>query len=379
MNKSIKIFLVILIILGILIATPQVRNSIKAALFIPQILPAIPLKPLEYVSGTPIREKITFTSSQGISEADIYFPSGDGMHAAVVFFMGIVPPDREEERIVALAEGLARTGMIVLIPWLDTQTENRLIVTDIEVLVDAFQHLQNHERVDRERVGMGGICTGASMAVVAAQSHRINEEVAFINSFAGYFDAFDLVKSTAASSRFDDSETSEWSPDSLTKSLVNSHLVEGAGGVDEQILNGIVETGSWNQSEYDSLTLGGKAVLTLLSNPTLPEANEAIRNLNDETYHFLSAVSPSTNMDMLKADVLLMHDLHDKLVPAEESRRFANAVVKNGKNVYHTEFSLFQNAVQVHKDETENSGTLNFIKQAFKLYRHMYKIMSLSG
>ena len=379
MNKSIKIFLVILIILGILIATPQVRNSIKAALFIPQILPAIPLKPLEYVSGTPIREKITFTSSQGISEADIYFPSGDGMHAAVVFFMGIVPPDREEERIVALAEGLARTGMVVLIPWLDTQTENRLIVTDIEVLVDAFQHLQNHERVDRERVGMGGICTGASMAVVAAQSHRINEEVAFINSFAGYFDAFDLVKSTAASSRFDDSETSEWSPDSLTKSLVNSHLVEGAGGVDEQILNGIVETGSWNQSEYDSLTLGGKAVLTLLSNPTLPEANEAIRNLNDETYHFLSAVSPSTNMDMLKADVLLMHDLHDKLVPAEESRRFANAVVKNGKNVYHTEFSLFQNAVQVHKDETENSGTLNFIKQAFKLYKHMYKVMSLSG
>ena len=107
----------------------------------------------------------------------------------------------------------------------------------------------------------------------------------------------------------------------------------GRGGVDEQILNGIVETGSWNQSEYDSLTLGGKAVLTLLSNPTLPEANEAIRNLNDETYRFLSAVSPSTNMDMLKADVLLMHDRHDKLVPAEESRRFANAVVKNGQNV----------------------------------------------
>ena len=161
--------------------------------------------------------------------------------------------------------------------------------------------------------------------------------------------------------------------------MVNSHLIEGAGGVDEQILNGIVETGSWNQSEYDSLTLGGKAVLTLLSNPTLPEANEAIMNLNDETYRFLSAVSPSTNMDMLKADVLLMHDRHDKLVPAEESRRFANAVIKNGKNVYHTEFSLFQNAVQVHKDETENSGTLNFIKQAFKLYKHMYKVMSLSG
>ncbi len=379
MHKSIKIFLLILIILGILITTPHVRNSIKAALFIPQILPAIPVKPLEYVSGTPTKKEITFHSSQGISEADIYFPSGDGIHAGVVFFMGIVPPDREEERIVALAEGLARTGMVVLIPWLETQTENRLIVTDIEVLVDAFQHLQNHERVDRKRVGMGGICTGASMAVVAAQSPKINEEVAFINSFAGYFDAFDLVKSTSASTRFDDSETYGWSPDRLTKSLVNSHLIEGAGDIDEQILNGIVDTGSWNQNEHDSLTLGGKAVLALLSNPTLPEADKAIMNLNDETYSFLSAVSPSTNIDMLKADVLLMHDLHDRLVPAEESRRFANAVIKNGKNVYHTEFSLFQNAVQVHRDETKNSGTLNFVKQAFKLYKHMYKIMSLSG
>ena len=379
MHKSIKISLLILIVLGILIATPQVRYSIKAALFIPQILPAIPVKPLEYVSGTPMRKEITFMSSQGISEADIYFPSGDGIHPGVVFFMGIVPPDREESRIVALAEGLARTGMVVLIPWLDTQSENRLIVTDIEVLVDAFQHLQNNERVDRKRVGMGGICTGASMAVVAAQSDRINEEVAFINSFAGYYDAFDLVKATASNSRFNDSETAEWSPDKLTKSLVRTHLIEGAGSTDERILNKIVDRGTWTQSEYASLNSGGRAVLTLLTDPSFLEAEEAITNLNDDTYRFLSAVSPSTNMSMLKAEVLLMHDLHDRLVPAEESRRLADAVIKNGGNVYHTEFSLFQNAVQVHKDEAEETGTLNFVKQAFKLYKHMYKIMSLSG
>ena len=379
MHKSIKISLLILIVLGILIATPQVRYSIKAALFIPQILPAIPVKPLEYVSGTPMRKEITFMSSQGISEADIYFPSGDGIHPAVVFFMGIVPPDREESRIVALAEGLARTGMVVLIPWLDTQSENRLIVTDIEVLVDAFQHLQNNERVDRKRVGMGGICTGASMAVVAAQSDRINEEVAFINSFAGYYDAFDLVKATASNSRFNDSETAEWSPDKLTKSLVRTHLIEGAGSTDERILNKIVDRGTWTRSEYASLNSGGRAVLTLLTDPSFLEAEEAITNLNDDTYRFLSAVSPSTNMSMLKAEVLLMHDLHDRLVPAEESRRLADAVIKNGGNVYHTEFSLFQNAVQVHKDEAEETGTLNFVKQAFKLYKHMYKIMSLSG
>ena len=379
MRNSIKICLLMVILLGILVLTPQGKASIKAALFIPQILPAIPVKPLEYLSGTPIRQEITFTSSQGISEADIYLPSGDGVHPAVVFFMGIVPPEREEERIVALAEGLARTGMVVLIPWLDTQTDNRLIVEDIEILVDAFEYLQNHERTDRTRVGMGGICTGASMAVVAAQSSRINEEVDFINSFAGYYDAFDLVKATSAATRFQSGNSADWTPDRLTKNMVTTHLIEGAENDDQKILIEILNSGIWNQTQFGSLSESGRSVLTLITGPNLSEAEKAINDLNYRTVAFLEAVSPSTNLAMLKADVLLMHDLHDRLVPAEESRRFAEEVRKQGVEVYHTEFSLFQNAVQVHTDETNGTSVFNFIKQAFKLYKHMYKIMRLSS
>ena len=379
MRNSIKICLVIGILFGILVLTPQGKASIKAALFIPQILPAIPVKPLEYLSGTPIRQEITFTSSQGISEADIYLPSGDGVHPGVVFFMGIVPPDREEERILALAEGLARTGMVVLIPWLDTQTDNRLIVEDIEILVDAFEYLQNHERTDRTRVGMGGICTGASMAVVAAQSSRINEEVDFINSFAGYYDAFDLVKATSAATRFQSGNSADWTPDRLTKNMVTTHLIEGAENDDQKILIEILNSGIWNQTQFGSLSESGRSVLTLITDPNLSEAEKAINGLNYRTVAFLEAVSPSTNLVMLKADVLLMHDLHDRLVPAEESRRFAEEVRKQGVEVYHTEFSLFQNSVQVHRDETNGTSAFNFIKQAFKLYKHMYKIMRLSS
>ena len=379
MHKSIKISLLLTFLIVILLFTPQARASVKAALFIPQILPAIPIKPLEYISGTPTREEVTFDSSKGLSEADIYMPSGNGTHPGVVFFMGIVPPDMEEERILALAEGLARTGIVVLIPWRDTQTENRLVVDDIEVLVDAFLYLQGHERVDSKRVGMGGICTGASMAVVAAQSERINEEVAFINSFAGYYNAFDLVKATSSATRFEGEDSKDWVPDKLTKNMVNTHLMEGAENDDQKILRNILETGTWNQIQHDSLSKGGKSVLTLVSSPTLEEADKAVNQLDSRTVAFLRAVSPSTNISMLKADVLLMHDLHDRLVPAEESRRFAKDVRETGGEIYHTEFSLFQNAVQVHTDETEKTSALNFIKQAFKLYKHMYKIMSLSG
>ena len=360
-------------------STLQGRAFVKSALFIPQVLPNIPVRPLEYVTKTPIREKITFTTLDADkASADLYLPKGENSHPAVVFFMGVVPPDRDESRIVALAEGLARTGMVVMIPWLETQHQNRIVEKDIESLVDAFIYLENHPRVKLGKIGMGGICTGASMSIVASQDLRINDRVSFVNSFAGYYDAADFIVATAAKTRFDEVSSIRWNPDSLTQNLITTHIVDGAFDKDQVILNRIIKTGEWTQQDSDDLSSSGRAVLTLISGPNVDAAREAITSLNSRTTQFLENISPSTNIGNLKAEVLLMHDSSDKLVPPEESRRFAKAIESNGRRVYHTEFSLFQRAVQVHMDDSKGLNTLDFLKQAGKLYIHMYNVMRLS-
>tara|TARA_B100000749_G_scaffold274385_1_gene258552 strand:+ start:489 stop:1655 length:1167 start_codon:yes stop_codon:yes gene_type:complete len=360
-------------------STLQGRAFVKSALFIPQVLPDIPVRPLEYVTKTPIREKITFTTlAADKASADLYLPKGENSHPAVVFFMGVVPPDRDESRIVALAEGLARTGMVVMIPWLETQHQNRIVEKDIESLVDAFIYLENHPRVKLGKIGMGGICTGASMSIVASQDLRINDRVSFVNSFAGYYDAADFIVATAAKTRFDEVSSTRWNPDSLTQNLITTHIVDGTFDKDQVILNRIIKTGEWTQQDSDDLSSSGRAVLTLISGPNVDAAREAITSLNSRTTQFLENISPSTNIDNLKAEVLLMHDSSDKLVPPEESRRFAKAIESNGRRVYHTEFSLFQRAVQVHMDDSKGLNTLDFLKQAGKLYIHMYNVMRLS-
>lgn len=360
-------------------STLQGRAFVKSALFIPQVLPNIPVRPLEYVTKTPIREKITFTTLDADkASADLYLPKGENSHPAVVFFMGVVPPDRDESRIVALAEGLARTGMVVMIPWLETQHQNRIVEKDIESLVDAFIYLENHPRVKLGKIGMGGICTGASMSIVASQDLRINDRVSFVNSFAGYYDAADFIVATAAKTRFDEVSSTRWNPDSLTQNLITTHIVDGAFDKDQVILNRIIKTGEWTQQDSDDLSSSGRAVLTLISGPNVDAAREAITSLNSRTTQFLENISPSTNIGNLKAEVLLMHDSSDKLVPPEESRRFAKAIESNGRRVYHTEFSLFQRAVQVHMDDSKGLNTLDFLKQAGKLYIHMYNVMRLS-
>ena len=75
-----------------------------------------------------------------------------------------------------------------MIPWLETQVREELVPEDIDRLVRGFQYLRSLDSVDPDRVGVGGICVGASFVTVAAQDDRIRDQVKFVNLLAGYYD-----------------------------------------------------------------------------------------------------------------------------------------------------------------------------------------------
>ena len=370
------LLLLIAVLLVLIAATPQGRVGVRTLLFLPQVLPAIPVKPQQWVTRAPTRTQIEFPLATGVGVADLYVPAGSGKHSAVLFFMGVVPPDRDERRIVALAEGLARAGMVVMLPWLDTQTENRIIPHDIDSLVRAFQHLHALEQVDPDRVGVGGICTGASMVTVAAQDERIRDDVRFVNFFAGYYDGLDLVKAIGGRTRFLGDETTPWNPNSLTMRLFTEHLIEGVTDPEDRVLldRVIVRNEPASENELQSLSSEGMAVYRLVKGAPRDEVEGLIAQLSPQTVDFLRVISPSTNIDKLKARVLIMHDTGDRLVPAEESRRLAEALGENS-DAYHTEFSFFQREIQVHVDDRQSIGPIGYAKEAFKFFMHMYNIM----
>ena len=72
--------------------------------------------------------------------------------------------------------------------------------------------------------------------------------------------------------------------------------------------------------------------------------------------------------------MLIMHDRADRLVPSEESRRLADALGDDA-GTYFTEFSLFQSQIRVHVDNSDSIGPLEYVREAFKLYMHMYNIL----
>ena len=262
---TITIFLIISVLL--ILTTPQGKSVLRTTLFIPQILPGVSFKPQQWFVREPFLKRVDLQFVDGNVSMDVYLPAGSGKHSAIVLYMGVVPPDRDEHRIVSLAEGLARSGFVVAIPWLDTQQQNRLIARDIDKLVQVFQHVSALDRVDSERVGMAGICTGASMVMIAAQDIRIRNQVKFINFFAGYYDAIDLVKAIGTRSRFYGDEIRPWNPDTLTMTIVTYHLIEGVDDSrDRYILSRIFITHeSVDETEIHTLSIEAKAVLEILN------------------------------------------------------------------------------------------------------------------
>jgi hypothetical protein len=367
--RAAAVALLLIIAITVLVAaTPQGRAAARAMLFVPQVLPAIPFKPLEWFTADPIRQEVTYPLQSGQGVADLYVPSSGGKHSAILLFLGVSPAGRDDPRVVGLANALARTGVVVMIPWSDTMTQKRVATEEIDNLVRGFQYLRSLEVVDPSRVGMGGFCVGASLATVAAQDPRIRDQVRFVNFFGGYYDAEDLIKSVVTGTRSYNGTTEPWQPDPLSVEVVQTHLIEGIALDEERQLlsRAFIDNSVELNGRADTLSQEALAVYKLLSEPEISEVDRLMSQLPPQTLESIRRISPSTNIENLKAKVLIMHDRQDALVPSEESRRMAEAVGSE----YYTEFSFFQ-----HMDPTRTVSPLVYIREGFKLYMHMYNIM----
>ncbi len=356
-----------MILIGV---TPQGRTGVSAVMFVLQVVPAAPVKPLTWFTGDPERRPIQFDGAVERLEADLYVPDGEGPFEAVLLFLGVNPAGRDDSRVVNLAGGLARTGRVVMIPWSDDMVAKRVVSGEVDNLVHAFEHLAGLDFVDPDQVGMAGFCVGASLAVVAAEDPRISDRVRYINFFGGYFDAADLVKSVVTGSRSYDGVVEAWEPDALAVEVVRLHLIEGLSDPAEWALleSAFLRGESVTRAELDGLSVEGTAVFDLLMGPGPGEVDEIFDRLPSAVHESLRRISPSTGIDRLNARLLIMHDREDNLVPSQESRRLFDVVDGRG-NAYYTEFSFFS-----HVDPTEQVGFTGYITEGFKLFLHLYNM-----
>jgi acetyl esterase/lipase len=363
-------------LLTLLIAlTPQGRAGLQTLLFVAQVL-EVPWKPQPWFTGEPVRREVTYPQPTGMGVADLYRILGDEKRAAVLIFLGANAAGRDDPDVVNLGNALARAGFVAMFHWSPTMAlQHNIDPNELENLVWAFQYLRGQDFVDQERVGLGGFCVGASFALVAAADPRINAEVRFLNAFGPYYDAGDLLLQVASRSRFYQGQATPWEPDGLTRRVLANELIEALKDPQEQELLSRIFLEDQQLPPDDLAGMSGEArmVHQLLSGTTLEEAETLYRSLPARFRESMQRISPSAHLSGLKARVMVMHDRNDRLVPAVESRRLADALEGRG-DLRYTEVLAFK-----HVRPSSSGGLWQLAKEGYKLYRHMYSIIRVAA
>ena len=343
---------VLLIIVATLVLWGPAVTVMHTVAFVGQMLPG-PVKVQRWLAPEPRRTTTTFARHDGaLDTADVYVIPDGKRRAAMLIFLGATADGTNDPAAVELGWALARTGFAVMFYWSETMgLEARLDPDAVGDVVAAFRHLAQRDFVDPERLGLAGFSVGASFALVAAADPRIADDIAFVNSFGGYYDARDLVVQIAAGRAFDGATEKPWEVDELTRKVfTNTLLAEPAFDASHALLEGV---------------------------DSIPQARRLYGNLPASLRSDVDAVSPSHHIGQWSSDTLLrvMHDRGDAVIPVGESRRLVAALRRDRPDieVYYTETDIFRHVVP-----DAETKWVPLLGGAWQLCRHMYHIIRVA-
>ncbi len=357
-----------------IVVTPQGRTGLNTLLFVLQAL-ELPVRPQSWFTDEPLRDRMQFGSDHAVHMAEVYRLSGDSRKAAVVLSVGATPHGLNDPPAVMLGDALARAGYVTMLHWSPRiGIQSNIDPSHPNQMVQAFMHLETLDYVDPDRIGIGGFCVGASLALVAAADPAISDRVGFVNAFGPFYDAEALLIQAVSGTVEYDGQNAPWKPDPHTLRVLAAELIEHLDDPsDVRVLtNHYLDGETPTRVDHDALSEQGRIAARLLEGVRQDEARTLYEMLPASFHEDLAAISPSTYVHNLRARLLIMHDRHDEYVPAAESRRLLSAT-RDRLNVRYTEFIGFDHLLP------DEDGALTRLGQALSLYRHMYSILRIAS
>ncbi len=341
-------------------ATRPIRAIARTFVFFIKIFPMLPSRVIDWVTPKPVVEKVTYPSRTGLVEGEVYRPSTDGPHPAMVVCLGVVPFGVEHPQVPVLGKALARAGFAGLMVWSPTMRDFRLEPYDVENIALAYDWLIRQPYIDANRSGLLGTCVGGSFAIMAGATALIRDRVAFVSGYAPYSSMWTFARDIASASRVNSDVREPWKVDQLTRRVFVQSITAWLQPTEaEKIREAVAEGGT--PLEERELSEEGQAVYALLTQPDAQEAERTLHRLPLWIQEKLTALSPMTYIQDLHAPLFVyLHDVGDQVIPVGESRRL-QAALKGRSGVHYTEMNFS------HLDPVK--GKLPF----FKLMREFWK------
>ncbi|MBA2363436.1 MAG: prolyl oligopeptidase family serine peptidase [Chloroflexia bacterium] len=358
--------LAFLVLLAVALVTHPGRVALKSGALLVEIFPDAPVYPLRLVTRAPARLAVSYTVADGTTTADVYRPAGDGRHGAFVFYIGIGPETRNPN-VVRLSKALARAGVVVMVPVSPELSRFRVVPEEKEGVIAAFKYLSAQEYVDPDRVGIMGVSAGGSLVALGAADPRIANDVRLIELFGSYYDASSVVAAITVRSIDVSGQRVAWSPDDVPIKTFRDMILPTLPEADRPRLAPLF-AGKVIQIP-PGLSAEGRSVAELLINRDPARVPALLAALPATTKRTLQAISPSAEIDGLRTELFLLHDVDDAIIPHTESRAFYRAATQS-RDRHLTEVQMFR-----HVEPTGIENPLVLTREGLKLYRHMFQIL----
>src|SRR5262249_22694433 len=119
----------------VVLGTHAGRTAVRTLLFLPEIFPGTPVRPLTWIAPAPRCGDLVIVYAELEAPADLCQPAGGGPHGGVVLTLGVHPLDRHDPFLVRLTEGLARMDLAVLRPSSPDLTVGHITTREVDGLV----------------------------------------------------------------------------------------------------------------------------------------------------------------------------------------------------------------------------------------------------
>jgi hypothetical protein len=253
----------------------------------------------------------------GIS-VDRYAPASaddglfDGARRAILLVPGATPSGRDDRRVVAIAEALARADRVVVVPELEVYGED-LVPADVDRLVALTGALA----AIHGPVVIAGISFGASLGLVAAADPQVAGEVALVATFGAYADLAGVVQAATTGVSLVGDQRIPWDPHPRALDVVREQLL----GLLDDDDRGQVQAALASRSDPADLPSELRAVHDLLAAEDPTQTMALVERSPPVVRERIAAVSPARAGADLTVPVVALHAADDPVIPYGELAR----------------------------------------------------------
>jgi len=285
------------------------------------------------------RANIDYRISGRDHQGDLYRPAA-GARAALVLVPGVTPQGRDDPRLVAFAQALARARFTVLVPEIANLRALRVSPDDATAIADALRHLSDSEAGP---VGLAAVSYAAGPAVIAALAPDLAGRIGFLALIGGYYDMTAVV-AFFTTGQYRPGPGQPWQqgrPNRYGKWAFVEANAERLEDRRDQVLLQAMAQRKRADLEADVSDLAGRlgpegrAVLALLENRDPARVSSLIEGLPRPIVDDLRALDlAGRDLSALPAPAILIHGRDDPVIPFTESRALAAALGAERAELY---------------------------------------------